>query len=145
MLRELGNLALLVTAWNSNRATPAPSLFALILSDQRIANSREVHHSRENFAPYFSKHLDFSGKGALMLYKLLALHRLSSVFTEEKAQQVIFHSWWGTAMEDFSLLQQITDCLNWYKRSEYGTSFQRIGSKELGISFEMIKQICQVC
>lgn len=95
VLRELGNLALLVTARNSNRATPAPSLFANILSDQRrIDNGVNVQHSKDNFGPFYAKHLDFSGKGAFMLYKLACQSsvRLSSVFTEEKAQQVIFHS-----------------------------------------------------
>lgn len=140
VLRELGNLALLVTARNSNRATPAPSLFALVLSDQRISYGMAVPHSKDHFGPFYAKHLDFSGKGAFMLYKLACSTpvRLSSVFTDEKAQQVIFHSWWGTALEDCSLLQQITDCNRWFKRSEFGTSFQRIGSKELGSSFELL-------
>lgn len=143
VLRELGNLALLVTARNSNRATPAPSLFAHVLADQRIIHGNEVSHSANNFGPYFAKHVDFSGKGAFMLYKLACMTkvRLSSVFTEDMARQVIFHSWWGTALEDFSLLQQITDCNRWLKRSEYGTAFQRIGSKELGATFELVNYV----
>lgn len=70
VLRELGNLALLVTARNSNRATPAPSLFSFVLADQRLIYGRVVSHSVDNFGPYYAKHLDFSGKGAFMLYKL---------------------------------------------------------------------------
>lgn len=139
-LREIGNLALLVTARSSNRATPALSLFADVIADRRIIDTMAPVHSREDRGPYYATHVKFSGKEAIMLYKLACKKqaRLSSVFNVEKAKQVVFHSWWGTALEDFSHLSHVCDNAECLKRSDFGASFQKIGSTLHGDLFDMI-------
>lgn len=102
--------------------------------------TRKTRKHGADSRPYYAKHLDFSGK-AFMLYKLPCNKqvRLSSLFSADKAQKVIFHSCWWTALEDFSLIAQITNNENWLKRSEFETSFQNIGSRNQGEPLDLIK------
>ncbi|QHR77127.1 nucleoprotein [Quaranjavirus johnstonense] len=74
---------------------------------------------------------DFSGTGAYRMYMhFLAVTKANplkmNVADPGKARQILFHAMFGTHVEDFGILQSITDVSEWHKRKDFETEFKTI-------------------
>lgn len=87
--------------------------------------------------------VDFSGKGAFMVYKNMCNLTGITMYAntdDAKAQQIIYHAMFGTFKEDLNLLAEITTCGTWNTRSELGKCFAGMGSSERQLNITLIRQ-----
>lgn len=133
LLRALADLALTVGTRNQHRAFFAPGMFVRRMVDDEVPGpvpdeGMALGVSRAQFIC----DCDFSGRGALLMWQQFSNYEyvIEGAFTPEQAQQLVFHSVWGTHVENLKLLEIITDCANFQTRGDFGSVFQ--GSQEGG-------------
>lgn len=81
-----------------------------------------------------------SGHGGFYTYKIASQIQLEMEgnFTRDEAQQVLFHTIFGTYKEDLSVLGQITGLGNWNTREEFGDKFQKMSTGGKSVKFTPI-------
>lgn len=57
-------------------------------------------------------------------------------FTADEAQQVLFHTIFGTYKEDLSILEQITGLGSWNTREEFKDKFQKMSTCGKSVKFK---------
>lgn len=87
------------------------------------------------------KNFNVSGVGGYITYDICreVQWSIGGGMTNEEAQQVIFHSIFGTYKEDLSLLAQITNNANWYQRQMFGKDHLKNPNKEKAVKVQLIK------
>lgn len=89
------------------------------------------------------KQFNTTGKGGWYIYKLAsdAKYRwsLNGKMEEEVAQQIVFHSIFGTFKEDLGILGKITSLATWKTLEELGSYFIKPPTKHVLVTFNLIK------
>ncbi|KAL1492976.1 hypothetical protein ABEB36_011129 [Hypothenemus hampei] len=84
-----------------------------------------------------------SGNGGFYLYNLCCLTEfvLEGAFNSVEAQQVLFHSIFGTEIEDLSILEQMTALDTWNTRKQFGDKFQKMTTCGSSTKFHPVRVI----
>ncbi|AFN73047.1 hypothetical protein [Tyulek (Tjuloc) virus] len=99
-----------------------PGTLAFLLHD--MDKDKKLHFNEDRCSRF-----DFSGTGAFRMYSLmLAMCKKRplrmNIADPGKARQILFHAMFGTHVEDFGILQSMTDISDWYKRKDFEEEFQ---------------------
>lgn len=134
----IGDITLISTSRQRNRATPPPNVFARFVTSTTQYNfAKEIFTNAGRAIPdmviraqTMEDYLTMSGFPAAFMYNEAATtqYQLNGNFTPAEASQVIFHCWWGSYKEDFGILKSITTCNDWFKRDQLGNKFQKINN-----------------
>lgn len=143
-------------------ATTLESVSGLLkeLGDMLLVSShrsvRRIHFPLEclmhalNGHPERLQSLNFNGVKGMKFYiehVRPVQMRLKSEASIDRIKQVVFHSMFGSNMEDFGILSAITDNAQWFNRRQLENVFKRRSVAEaksfFGINFRLVSKLLQ--
>lgn len=115
LIRNLGNLYLLISSGRTRAMCPPPNVFAKIFGQSKFKIG-DKEFLRNEIADVF----EVSGHGAFYFYNLMSQMKLKMdrQMLASEAGQITYHSMFSTFSEDLSILEQITEENRWFTRTE---------------------------
>nr|AXL67890.1 nucleocapsid protein [Quaranjavirus quaranfilense] len=101
-----------------------PGTLAYLLHD--LDKENKLHFNEDRCSKF-----DFSGAGAFRMYShFLRVCKRNplrmNIADPGKARQLLFHTMFGTHVEDFGILQSMTDVSDWLKRKDFEEEFKTL-------------------
>nr|QMP82368.1 nucleocapsid protein [Dermapteran orthomyxo-related virus OKIAV170] len=126
-IRRMADLASIVSTRQNTRMSPPPNVFALYFAWD-VTEGKIVEDFKDDNARMDG--FSFSGIGAYKMYNWMCNHEwtMNCNMSQIHAQQVVFHSCFGTYKEDFGVLEDITTCKNFFQRSVFAQGFQKMNT-----------------
>lgn len=147
VLSSLGDLLLLTTDRTHCKMTPPLTTFLNAYYPRGVSDANDQARLKRAVDDF-----DFSGKGAVMFYRDNIQEKKFTWLSDSQvgalSSQVMFHSCFGTHMEDLGVLGQITNVQDWAQRKQLSEVFTKKRGQSVeftAVKLELASKLISAC